>query len=598
MKMYWTNLGVTAALAGATALTAYGADTGSGEQSKHPGAGIIPADRLAVWTPGVTVGVPGGIPTNRTNLIDVTQPPFNADKTGATDAQPAIMQAIAKAAANDVVYLPAGTYRINSVVKTGGKRITLRGAGPDRTILLGYNAYYSIVDLGHSGGADYQWSSPNARIVASPLKGATELTLGESNVLAGVATGTLCQISLKNDPKLPVVSHSNWDYLRRQKCRIVGMTTTNVTIFPPLLFDLPAGLEPKLNVPAAFASFTGLEDLTVDGEKASSPAGLVGLTQCYGCWVKNVKVTNATRYLFGVSDSLQCEIRHCAIMTRKPPFGPNGGGLLFGACSFCLVEDNIVAETFPHMEIDGGSSGNVFAYNFCDDGGIQGGLLGCTINSNHGPHNSFNLYEGNYVPKFQCDGYHGSASHDTAFRNWFHGSSTKTEQFWICVNLNRFTRNYSLVGNVLGRKGATWLYDNGADDFGGFGYDQHFIYMLGMPNMGNGAFSGKAQPSQGKNWADWPKLLASERGKGPGPGGFQELDLDVKATTLRKGNFNYKDNGVPESESLGGVDLPKSLYLAAKPAWFADLAWPPFGPDTQFEKNKIPAQVRFEVMKK
>ena len=119
-----------------------------------------------------------------------------------------------------------------------------------------------------------------------------------------------------------------------------------------------------------------------------------------------------------------------------------------------------------------------------------------------------------------------------------------------------------------------------------------------MPNMGNGGFNGKAQPSKGKNWADWDDLLASERGKGPGAGGFQELDLDVKATTLLKGNYNYKDNGVPEGESLGGAKLPKSLYLTEKPAWFGDLAWPPFGPDTDFEKNKIPAQVRFEGMKK
>ncbi len=71
----------------------------------------------------------------------------------------------------------------------------------------------------------------------------------------------------------------------------------------------------------------------------------------------------------------------------------------------------------------------------------------------------------------------------------------------------------------------------------------------------------------------------------------------MAATTIRRGNFNFKDEGVPESESLGGAALPKSLYLKDKPAWFGDLAWPPFGPDTQFEKNRIPAQVRYEALK-
>ena len=38
------------------------------------------------WKPGVTVGVPGGIPTDRKHLIDVTTAPYNADNSGATDA--------------------------------------------------------------------------------------------------------------------------------------------------------------------------------------------------------------------------------------------------------------------------------------------------------------------------------------------------------------------------------------------------------------------------------------------------------------------------------------------------------------------------------
>ena len=72
-------------------------------------AEIIPAERLADWRPGVTVGVPGGIPTNRTHVVDVTKSPYRADNTGVTDAQPAIQKAITEAEEDDVVYLPAGT---------------------------------------------------------------------------------------------------------------------------------------------------------------------------------------------------------------------------------------------------------------------------------------------------------------------------------------------------------------------------------------------------------------------------------------------------------------------------------------------------------
>jgi len=550
---------------------------------------IIPPSRTTDWS---KAGVPGGIPRDRTKLIDVTKPPYSADKTGATDAQPAIARAIAGAANGEVVYLPAGTYRVNKGIRTGGKRITIRGAGPTRTILQAHNRVYSVVDLGLAGGADYLWKRPNLAITGSPSRGAAVLTVGDTKALDAYPKGGVGQIGrvgLKNDPSLPVVAPGHWEYLRHQTCRLVARTKTTVTVSPPLMFDLPASLAPKLAVAARHAEFAGIEDLTIDATHCSAPHPAVGMGQCYGCWMKNVHVLNVPNYHVGVSDSVQCEIRHCRLARRKGA-GSNGAGVLFGASTRCLVADNIITHQFPHIEVNSGSTGNVFAYNYCYDSSIQG-VIGVSICSNHGGHNSFNLYEGNVAAKFQSDGYHGSASHDTAFRNWFHGTCDKTDKFGICVYLNRFTRHYAIVGNVLGRKGYTYRYDN-ADN--GFGYEDRYIYALGLPNIGNGGFSGYAQPSKGTYWKDWKKMLASAPGKGPGPGGFQELDRDVKATTLRKGNYNYHHRAVPPSESLAGATLPKSLYLAKKPSWFGDLPWPAFGPDTDFEKNKIPAQVRYE----
>jgi hypothetical protein len=133
-----------------------------GRSPRRAGSGILPEDRLVDWKAS---GVPGGIP-KRTTLIDVTRPPFNADPTGDADAQPAIAQAIAKAAENDVVYLPAGTYRMNTGVGTGGKnRITVRGDGPDKTILRLQTGGFSI----GTGGGD--WCIPTvARSISPPAR--------------------------------------------------------------------------------------------------------------------------------------------------------------------------------------------------------------------------------------------------------------------------------------------------------------------------------------------------------------------------------------------------------------------------------------------
>jgi hypothetical protein len=630
-------------------------------------AELIPAERLTNWTPGVTVGVPGGIPTNRTHLIDVTKAPYNADKSGKTDAQPAIVKAINDAKDNDVVFLPAGTYLANhGITVYGGKsRITIRGEGPDKTLIKPSGPQSAGVSVTPADGGDW-WYGHRLKldIEGSYKRGATELTVGDTNVMKDYpkgGVGEIVQIAIKGDKKLPVLSSGGAPgYDRKYITRIVAKTATTVTISPPLLFDVPARLVPVMRPVGRYAESVGIEDLTVDGTDCPSGGCLVGIGQSYGCWVKNVTVRKAQNRLIGLDGSLQCEIRHCNIYGRKTAAGPNGGGLFLSMSSHCLIEDNIIS---PDTEVDGGAAGNVFAYNFCDDDWIQGGLLGMSIDANHAPHNSFNLYEGNYMPRFQADGYWGSCSHDTAFRNWFHASSDKTTQWWVAVNLNRFTRCYNIVGNILGKKGHPWLYEV---EMTGFGYGKHYIYSLGFPNMGNGWCNGKtAQPSKGKYWADWDPVVGTtikgvltERSSDsvgkitlssgsvaveqapmmkagglstfvmvqkvdskvatvstgpwqtklpalntevllfPGSGGFQELDLDVKDTAILKGNFNYKDNAVPAAESLGGAKLPNSLYLKEKPAWFGKLAWPPFGPDTDFENNTIPAQVRFEELRK
>ena len=211
-------------------------------------AEIIPAERLADWRPGVTVGVPGGIPTNRTHLLDVTQPPYRADNTGASDAQPAIQKAVNDAKEKDVVYLPAGEYRLEKGIRISYKsNFTVRGAGPEKTLLMMYPGCGPAFDIG-SCGAGADWWYPNRTkmdIKEGPKRGATKLNVGDAKALdaypnAGI--GQIVQLSLKNDPALPVMPQGSFEYLRRQVSRIVAKTATTVTIAPGLLFDLPERL--------------------------------------------------------------------------------------------------------------------------------------------------------------------------------------------------------------------------------------------------------------------------------------------------------------------------------------------------------------------
>ena len=88
-------------------------------------------------------------------------------------------------------------------------------------------------------------------------------------------------------------------------------------------------------------------------------------------------------------------------------------------------------------------------------------------------HNQFNLHEGNAVAFQMSDGYFGSESTLTLFRNFFHSTITG-------VNLRRFNRR-TAVGSII-RQGPI-----GA----------------GLPNIGNGDSTGTAQLSRQQPWLDW-----------------------------------------------------------------------------------------------
>jgi len=544
----------------------------------------LPSARLTDWTPGVTVGVPGGIDqyrpggaNQRTTLIDVTQSPYNADNTGATNAASAVQSAINAATSGQVVYLPAGTYRFDSGVGVGHKdNITIRGAGMTQTLINFYGGSGAAIKAG-GDEIDYQWNFPNAAF--SGNKGDTVLPCADTSQIV-IGAITHLQILNSTSATTPVISVSGFPAVRRQKTRITAKTGSTVTIFPGLAFDCPSGLSPKIMQASVQAEFIGIESLAVNNINSSSPNPAVDLSVCYASWFYEVKAINVENYNLGIGDSVQCEVRRCIGMSRRQA-GSNGAALLTAAIGSCLFEDNIFGQNFPTIEFNHGSTGNVFAYNFVFDSVVFGSAA-AAIDTNHSPHNSYNLFEGNIAPNVQCDGYFGGASEDTVFRNWLHGrcDTTNSASPGLTVNFNRFTRNYSVVGNILGSNNLTsFIYPEGAAQWG-------------MPNMGNFAWEGEAQPSVGDWWADF--------GTSPGTGGFQELDLDVFPTTIFKANYSTETDSIISGESIGSDTLPNSLFRSSKPAYFGNLAWPPINSLSPFNAEltnanfaRIPAGYRY-----
>jgi len=613
-------------------------------------ATLIPPAQLIDWTPGTRTGVPGGVDqylvggsNARSSLVNVTSAPYNADPTGVVDSSATIASAMNHLPANGVLYIPTGTYLMNSqiYIPQGYNNFTIRGDGPTKTILkCGNNGIYF--------GASDGWIAPNpsVTVTAGLSKDSTSITVSDASQFT---VGKMIRIAFQDETNSTAIQNgavmtfavggsSPTNGLRKQITMVTGISGNTLHIFPGI-YRTPDSGTASAQVWTALLqnNGVGVEDLAFDMSAANGFAGIL-MEHCFGCWLRNVSISSVPNYAVDLEGCLQCEIRHCTFKDRQNG-GSNGAGILLNTVSASLFEDNIITNIVPSFEVNNGSSGNAFGYNLMENPSISG-AVGFGADSNHGPHNSFNIWEGNIAPNLISDGYFGSDSEDTVLRNWFHGTCYDNSGLTFTFSLKRFTREYAVIGNILGKNGVNQ---------GGFSF--------GQPNIGNATWSGTAQPSAGLFWSDWNATATLTRREsdtagsislnngslfvgqltalqwsgsnaqsfsvvstngsvatwtgGAGialpaqgstvnvfmePAGYQEMDLDVQATTIDKGNYLYGAGGQGGSMSSVGSDtIPTSILHNSEPGWFGSLAWPPIDPTSpnSVSYGSIPAGYRF-----
>src|SRR5262245_60834480 len=133
------------------------------------------------------------------------------------------------------------------------------------------------------------------------------------------------------------------------------------------------------------------------------------------------------------------------------PNNPDGYGVyVYNDSSYNLVENNAFYRIGAGV-MQSSASANAYLYNYVKDITINGWLYQlASYDSNHGAHPMMNLWEGNVGQGFASDGYHGSASHQTLFRNWFHGldGSVSNGGNRKMVSLERGSYYHNIVGNI------------------------------------------------------------------------------------------------------------------------------------------------------
>jgi Pectate lyase superfamily protein len=530
-------------------------------------AGIIPEDRTAPWQGNV--GVPGGIPT-RTTIYKNIVTDLGADPTGQVDATAIINGAINSCPAGQVVYMPAGTFKVDGTIATWNKsNYTLRGAGQGLTILKATSTNGGMISV--RGNTGWPPSTTFIPITAGATKGSNSITVGDTTNFA-----VNMQIAIAPNP-IPVWQH-NLGFLGNpvpDTLQTVGVafkvrskTATTVTFDPPCPFDFTA-LNPTVQaMGGTMSQGVGMESFTWDMTDSTQRSPIY-FESLFGCWIYDVEIRNTYNHQLYFYSVVRCEVRHCYVHDIQGT-GPNHEGIDFTTrCSWNLVEDNISSSGgAPGIEFsDAGemNSCNVAAYNYCVNA-VPGFW---DISASHGRGGMFNLIEGNVIHWYKDDGYFGGSSHGTLFRNRID---------WQ-IALKHFSNYYNVVGNVLGTAGVNTVYESTLSGF------ESSIYELGYPNIGNSNYVSILGPTNPPDYHLLPNVLEL----------CQQWDKNVAATIIRHGNWDSVHNGVVWDPNIPDHTIPNSLYLTQKPSWWdADLSWPAIGPDLNPMVGIIPAQRRFQ----
>ncbi len=507
----------------------------------------IPLDRRINWNPGIS----GGIPNFTTICANVKNAPYNAIGDGVTDDTSAIQNAINACPERQVVFIPAGTYKLSDQLNIS-KGIVLRGDGLHRTFLKNYkNISGDVIRI--SGST----SGSAISVTAGYQKDSTSITVSSASSLA---VNDYIMIYQTNDPAIVNEEGCTWcSDIISQIVTITGMSGNTLTLNRPLYYTYNASFNPKVQklIPVINAGIENLYLEDVDGGGAYASTNIIHMIYTANSWVKNIESYNAVGAHIRMEQSYANEIRGSYFHHGHATTSGRGYGVfLFKRNCDNLIEDNIFYRLRHSMIFEAGGAGNVYAYNYSRDPYISDDPTWLTGDmSTHGAHPYMNLFEGNIVGKLYADNTWGSGSQNTFFRNHI-TRVAKDASFglWaVIVDKNNYYNN--IVGNVICELGCTGLYEAS----GSYTGSTETLWRIGY-----NAASGDV------------------------------VDTKVEATIIRHGNYDYITNVTNWDPNIVDHNLPNSYYLSSKPSFFKDKPWPLFGGDlSPVIQGKLPAEERF-----
>ncbi len=281
-------------------------------------ASPIPEGRSIDWS---NTGVPGGI-SNRPTIFATID--ADAYGNGTTDASSAINAALAECPADQVVYLPPGTYRLNSPIHFRRKQgVTLRGAGMGKTVLKPADGLGAAITSGQVG------LSSERKILSGSTKGSRSINVEDAT---GIEPGMILDIIQDDDPDFywtrRLVNHTG------QFVMVTAVDGTTIRFEDPLVWSFT--LNPRCRPSRRRGmSWCGVEDLTITAG-SSYRGGMIKYWHAYASWVKNVETTPRCN-----GETLKPGIRNFETERTADTFTLPAGGLWSGEenpASVCHVQ--------------------------------------------------------------------------------------------------------------------------------------------------------------------------------------------------------------------------------------------------------------------
>ena len=538
---------------------------------------LIPSDRLTTWSPGI----PGGIPARTTVCANLSAGTYG---NGSGDATNGIQAALDACPVGQVVQLSSGDFKITHFLQIT-KGIVLRGAGPTQTKLkmpVGTNS--NLITVGT------QWFkfTQATNLASTASKGSRSvnlannpgLTVGEIVLVDQLTDSSVTEWSSKSPP-----GDASRTWFTRpnrpvgQVMEVQAVSGTTITFTTPFHIAFQTGFAAQLTrfgnvdngpvIPSV--KYAGVEDLYLSG--GSGGQGNITLANAAYSWVRNIESDFQDGPSVGIDASFRSIVRDSYFHSTQQPFPGGGGyGISFSWYSADnLVENNIVWNMNKVMVMRASGGGNVIGYNYMEDGyiGNQTQWMEVGLNGSHMTTPHYELFEGNQSFNFDGDNTWGNSVYITVFRNQLTGKRRSIPPLRLtdsqnvrAIGLMEGHMWYSFVGNVLGTA------NQNPSPASGFVYDASYPWRnspIGMWRLGYNP----------ENWN-------------------APADPKVLSTTIREGNFDYATNQVRWASAA--QQLPPSLYLDEKPAFFGSNPWPWVDPTGATKTFTLPARARFDAM--